>query len=181
MIICAGGNENFSFAKSIGVGLIESSINLTELCLKEKPKNLIFIGSCGIYDKGEIFGIYESSHVFNIEYSQISENFYTPTLNEIYFNPKIENVSQETSYKINSSNYICQNAFAAKKLAEFGLDFENMEVFSVFSVAKKFNIEAKCILCATNFCNENAHEDFLKNHKKAKEKLENYLKERNYI
>ncbi|TKX30914.1 phosphorylase family protein [Campylobacter aviculae] len=181
MIVCAGGNENFSFAKSIGVGLIESSINLTELCMREIPEKLIFIGSCGIYDKGEIFGIYESSHVFNIEYSQISENFYTPALNEINFETNIENVSQETFYKINSSNYICQNSLAAKKLADFGLNFENMEAFAVFSVAKKFNIQAKCILCATNFCNENAHEDFLKNHKKAKEKLENYLKENNYI
>ncbi|MCW1535796.1 purine-nucleoside phosphorylase, partial [Campylobacter jejuni] len=24
MIVCAGGNENFSFAKAIGIGLVES-------------------------------------------------------------------------------------------------------------------------------------------------------------
>lgn len=37
-----------------------------------------------------------------------------------------------------------------------------MEAFSVLSVAKNLNIDAECILCATNFCNENAHEDFIK-------------------
>ncbi|EEU8910858.1 purine-nucleoside phosphorylase, partial [Campylobacter jejuni] len=25
MIVCAGGNENFSFAKAIGIGLVESA------------------------------------------------------------------------------------------------------------------------------------------------------------
>ncbi|EAH4491725.1 purine-nucleoside phosphorylase, partial [Campylobacter coli] len=37
MIVCAGGNENFSFAKTIGIGLVESTFYLTQLCLKEKP------------------------------------------------------------------------------------------------------------------------------------------------
>lgn len=56
-----------------------------------------------------------------------------------------------------------------------------MEAFSVLSVAKNLNIDAECILCATNFCNENAHEYFIKNHQKAKENLEEYLKKHHYI
>lgn len=169
MIVCAGGNESFKFAKSIGIGLIESAINLTKLCLESKPKTLIFIGTCGIYNQGEILKIYRSSHAFNIEFSKLSANFYTPALNEINLN-----VSRET-YKINSSNYICQNKKAAEEFSNLGLDFENMEAFSVLSVAKKMHIKAECILCATNFCDENAHKDFIKNHQKAKEKLENFL------
>ena len=31
MIICAGRNETFPFAQAMGVGLIESAINLTRL------------------------------------------------------------------------------------------------------------------------------------------------------
>ncbi len=170
MIICAGANESFKFAKNIGVGMVESAINLTKLCLEFKPKKLVFVGTCGIYEKGEILKIYRSSHAFNVEFSKLSANFYTPAISEINLN-----VSQET-YRINSSNYICQNKKAAKEFANLGLDFENMEAFSVLSVAKKMQVKAECILCATNFCDENAHEDFLKNHEKAKEKLENFVK-----
>ncbi|EFR8970846.1 purine-nucleoside phosphorylase, partial [Campylobacter jejuni] len=31
MIVCAGGNENFSFAKAIGIGLVESAFHLGQL------------------------------------------------------------------------------------------------------------------------------------------------------
>ena len=41
MIICAGRNETFSFAQTIGVGLIESAINLTRTCLFNKPEYLL--------------------------------------------------------------------------------------------------------------------------------------------
>ncbi|AXP09236.1 purine-nucleoside phosphorylase [Campylobacter hepaticus] len=178
MIVCAGGNENFSFAKPIGIGLVESAFHLTQLCLKEQVFNIIFIGTCGLYKEGKILEIYKSSHAFNIEFSQISHAFYTPTKNEIDITNK--NVSRET-IKINSSNYICQNSKAAKQFAKLGFFAENMEAFSVLSVAQNLGIEAECILCATNFCNENAHKDFIKNHEKAKEKLTNYLKEKHYI
>lgn len=191
MIVCAGGNENFVFAKSIGIGLVEAASNLTQLCLQLQPSNVVFIGTCGIYDSGVLLEIYKSSHAFNIEFSSLSNAFYTPATNEVYLhNPvkdsyditgkKNKNVSCET-YRINSSNYICQNSQAAKEFAKMGLHFENMEAFSVLSVAKKFNIQAECILCATNFCDENAHNDFLKNHFKAKEKLEEYLTIHQYI
>ncbi|MBS4407576.1 purine-nucleoside phosphorylase [Campylobacter vulpis] len=172
MIICAGGNENFSFAKAIGIGLVESAFNLTKICLEYRPKKLIFIGTCGLYEKGEILQIYESSHAFNIEFSKLS-NFYSPAKTEICL--------EKSAYKINSSNYICADKNAALKLTNLGLDIENMEAFSVLSVAKNFNINAKCFLCATNFCDENAHEDFIKNHQKAKEKLTKLIKQKALI
>ncbi|EAL7274307.1 purine-nucleoside phosphorylase, partial [Campylobacter coli] len=114
----------------------------------------------------------------NIEFSYISDQFYTPANIEIKLNN--QNVSRET-IKVNSSNYICQNSKAAKEFAKLGFFAENMEAFSILSVAKNLDIDAECILCATNFCNENAHEDFIKNHQKAKEKLEEYLKINHYI
>ncbi|MDO4674422.1 purine-nucleoside phosphorylase [Campylobacter sp.] len=173
MIVCAGGNENFDFAKAIGVGLVESAINLTQFCLMYRPKDILFIGTCGIYDKGEILELYESFHAFNVEFAKLSHNFYTPAKSEIFISSQ--------GYRVNSSNYICNDSKAAKKFANLGLHFENMEAFAVLSVAKKFGISAKCLLCATNFCDENAHENFTKNHQKAKEKLVCYLKNNCYI
>ena len=57
MIICAGRNETFAYAHSIGVGLIESAINLTRTCLFNKPEYLLFVGSAGTYGNHQIFDI----------------------------------------------------------------------------------------------------------------------------
>ncbi len=35
MLLCAGRNETLKGATPIGVGLIESAINLTKMCLKK--------------------------------------------------------------------------------------------------------------------------------------------------
>jgi len=53
---------------------------------------------------------------------------------------------------------------------------ENMEFFAVTNVAKAFKTRSRGVFCATNFCNENAHADFMKNHENAKKELEIYLK-----
>ena len=56
-----------------------------------------------------------------------------------------------------------------------------MEFFSVLSVAKEFEIPAFGIFVVTNYTDSNAHEDFVKNHKSAMEKLIKYLEEKNII
>ncbi len=56
-----------------------------------------------------------------------------------------------------------------------------MEFYSVVSVAKYFGIKARGIFVITNFTNENAHKDFIKNHQKAKKKLIEYLEKNEVI
>ena len=216
LIVCAGKNENFSFAKSIGVGLVEASAGLCELLFKfnalgagaNKPDKIIFIGTCGLYQKGDKKGlnalnlsengkmkanlgaknltsenqkplqlleIYESAHCFNVEASKLTNAFYSPAECEINLN-----VSYETK-KCNSSNYICTDENVAARFADLGLELENMESFAVLSVAKRFGISATCFLCATNFCDKNAHQSFLQNHAQAKKNLEHFLQEKNLI
>ena len=257
LIVCAGKNEDFSFAKSIGVGLVEASAGLCELLFKfnalsagasqnsainahgsvaskysgaknvcgvagimdeqsvaselsvaNKPDKIIFIGTCGLYQKGDKKGlnalnlsengkikenlgaknptresqkplqlleIYESAHCFNVEASKLTNAFYSPAECEINLN-----VSYETK-KCNSSNYICTDENLAARFADLGLELENMESFAVLSVAKRFGISATCFLCATNFCDKNAHQSFLQNHAQAKKKLEHFLQEKNLI
>ena len=214
LIVCAGKNEDFSFAKSIGVGLVEASAGLCELLFKfnagcagtKKPDKIIFIGTCGLYQKGDKKGlnavnlsengkikenlgaknltsekplqlleIYESAHCFNVEASKLTNAFYSPAECEINLN-----VSYETK-KCNSSNYICTDENVAARFADLGLELENMESFAVLSVAKRFGISATCFLCATNFCDKNAHQSFLQNHAQAKKNLEYFLQEKNLI
>ena len=51
-----------------------------------------------------------------------------------------------------------------------------MEYFAVLKVAQSFGISAGGIFIVTNYCDENAHDDFLKNQKEAMAKLTEYVK-----
>ena len=177
MIIFAGRNETFPFAQTIGVGLIESAINLTRICLFNKPEYLLFIGSAGSYGNHKIFDIVESKRAANVELAFLNADAYTPLDNVL----ESENKFTRNDTIVNSSNYISTNKELTKKYLEYGIGAENMEYFSVLSVAKEFEIPVAGIFVITNFTDENAHEDFMKNHKTAMEKLTNYLVEKNII
>ncbi|MCK9491540.1 MAG: purine-nucleoside phosphorylase [Sulfurimonas sp.] len=174
MIICAGNNETFDFAIPMGVGLIETAMNLTRLCLFDKPEFLLFVGSAGSYGDKKIFDIVESKTAANIELAFLNSDAYTPLDNVVSTNT-------DTNIKdviVNSSNYISTNEELTKKFLKLGIGIENMEFFSVLKVAEEFNIPAGGVFCITNYTNKNAHEDFLKNHQKAKELLEEHVKKR---
>lgn len=177
MIVSAGRNESFPFAKSIGVGLIESSINLTKLCLFDRPEFILFIGSAGSYGKYQIFDIIESKTSSNIELGFLQNFAYTPLDNAV----KIDTNFTKSEVVVNSSNYISTDKTLTKEFLNYNIDLENMEFFSVLSVAKEFEIPAFGIFVISNYTDENAHNDFIKNHKIAMEKLTNYLIEKNII
>jgi len=175
MIISAGNNETFPFATPIGVGLIDSAINLTRLCLFDKPDYIIFVGSAGSYGSYDLFDIVESSDASNIELSFFRDDAYTPINNIL----KSENLKSDTI--VNSSNYITTNDTLTKEFNTYGIGIENMEFYSVVKVAQEFNIDVKGIFVITNYTNKNAHEDFMKNHQKAMDKLVDHLEKRGMI
>jgi len=173
VIICAGKMESFGFATPVGIGLVDVAIELTMLCLQQKPKELIFIGSAGSYGRISLFEIIESCSAYNIENSFVEGNAYSPIENAV---SSFDSVSRETL--INSSNYITTNKIIAYKYIEREIDLENMEFYSVLKVAKRFGIPAKGIFVVTNYCDENAHEYFKKNHREAMLKLTDYIKQK---
>ncbi len=173
MVICAGNNETFNFAQPTGVGLIETAMNLTRLCLFDKPEFLLFVGSAGSYGDAKIFDIIESKTAANIELSFLSNDAYTPLDNVVS-----TNTTNVKDIVVNSSNYISTNEELAKNFLKFGVGIENMEFFAVLKIAEEFNIPAGGVFCITNYTNINAHEDFLKNHDKAKELLDKHVKKR---
>ena len=174
MIVCAGNNETFFFATPIGVGTIQSTINLTRLALFDKPEFLIFVGSAGSYGKYKIFDIVESMTASQIELSFWQNNSYTPIDNVIEAK-QVTKQKQQNKIIVNSSNYICTNIELAKNYLKHNIHLENMEFFSVLSVAKEFEIPVLGIFIVTNYTDKNAHADFIKNHKKAKELLSEYV------
>ena len=173
MIVCAGKSETFPFATTIGVGLIESAMNLTRLCLFDKPDYILFIGSAGSYGNHDIFDIVESKTASNIELGFLDSNAYTPLDNVIS-----TNTTNTKDIIVNSSNYISTNKELTSKFLNLDVSIENMEFFSVLKVAQEFNIPAGGVFCITNFTNKNAHKDFLKNHDKAKELLTKHVTRR---
>lgn len=168
MYFCAGKIEQFDFAKSIGIGLIETAINLTNICLLDKPKSITFIGTAGSYGNNKIFDIIESSCATQVENSFFTSNTYTP------IDIKKQCVSRETM--VNSSNYITTDENIAKIYLDNDIYIENMEFYSIVQVAEKFSIPVKGIFIITNFCNKNAHIDFKKNHRNAMNRLTKYIK-----
>ena len=172
MFICAGESEQFDFAIPVGIGMTDVAINLTKLCSSQKPEFLFFVGSAGSYGEKKIFDIVESKTACNIENSFFNAGAYTPLDNMI---STAEDVSRETI--INSSNYITTDESVAKHYLSKNIHLENMEYFAVLKVAEAFGIPAAGIFIVTNYCNKNAHKDFMDNHKEAMERLTTYIKE----
>ena len=191
LFVCAGRGEDFSFAKSIGVGLVESAMGMTRICQKEKPRYIIFMGSAGSYDmKLALLDLYVSDHAVQIEAGFINGTSYTP-LQDHTSGVFTKGVSYETSQKnpadeieifntlyslpcvgVNSSNYITRDEDMARQMHARGIMLENMEFFSVMRVAQEFGISAMGVFCVSNYCNDLAHQDFIKNHDEVKRRLE---------
>lgn len=94
------------------------------------------------------------------------------TKSQHIFKNALEAMRDFPSSIVNSSNYICTDILYAKQMKNVGITLENMEFFSVLKVAKYFKIPAFGIFCVTNYCDKNAHNDFLANHKNAQKALE---------
>lgn len=177
MIICAGRNETFSFAQAMGVGLIESAINLTRQCLFDKPEFILFVGTAGSYGNYNIFDIVESKRAANLELSFLRNDSYTPLDNVL----ESENKMVRNDTVVNSSNYISTNYELSKKYNDYGIGIENMEFFSILQVAREFEIPVAGIFIVTNYTNKDAHKEFLANHNEAMKRLTDYLVDKQII
>ncbi len=171
MIFCAGDIESFEFATPIGIGLVDSAINLTRICIMNPPEFILFVGSAGSYGNHKVFDIVKSKSATNIENSFFNADSFTPVDNVV---STALDISKDTM--INSSNYITRDLSLNKKYLDLNISLENMEFFSIIKVAKAFNIPVGGIFIITNYCDSNAHQDFIKNHKEAMDKLSEYIK-----
>lgn len=172
MTVCAGSIEQFDFATPIGIGLIDSAINLTDLIIQKAPKKIIFVGTAGSYGEKNPLELFSSIEATQIELSALQNQSYSPIANRIRSNYKLP----LESVTVNCSNYITTDFQIATKFLAHEIHLENMEFFSVLAVAAKFDIPAGGIFCVTNYCNSEAHRDFKQNHKTAMEKLTNFIK-----
>jgi len=170
MIICAGESEQFDFATPVGIGMTNVAINLTRMCVENPPESILFVGTAGSYGQKKIFDIIESQTATNIENSFFTGGSYTPINSTV---STAEDVSRETL--VNSSNYITTDDTLGKYYLAENIHLENMEFYAVLKVAKAFGISAEGVFVVTNYCDENAHRDFMANQKEAMVKLTEYM------
>jgi len=173
MIVCAGDIEQFDFATPIGIGMINTAINLTRLCILNPPEFLLFVGTAGSYGNHQIFDIVESRTAANIENGFFTHGAYTPLDNII---STADDVSRETI--INSSNYITTDPTLSAHYLKQNIELENMEFFAVLKVAQELQIPAGGVFVVTNNCDRDAHQTFISNHKEAMEKMSVYMRGR---
>ncbi|MFC3847190.1 purine-nucleoside phosphorylase [Helicobacter baculiformis] len=176
MLVCAGSLENFKEAKSIGMGLIQSAISLTRLCLLESPTELIFVGSAGAYDPTlPLLSLYKSAQGYQIEHSFTYAQSYTPLENSLSVQSALLERINLPCVKVNSSNYIHTDTAFAKQMLSAGIALENMEFFAVLSVAQMFNIPSMGVFCLTNYVGPHAHQEFLEHCQQAKTRLSAWM------
>jgi len=171
MIVCAGDIESFEFATPIGIGMVDSAINLTRICIMNPPEFILFVGTAGSYGKKEIFDIVESKSACNIENSFFNASAYTPIDNVV-------STASKPEILVNSSNYITTDKSLSKHYLAHNIGIENMEFYAIAKVAKEFDIPVGGVFIVTNYCDENAHEDFKVNHAEAMGRLNEYMKQR---
>jgi purine-nucleoside phosphorylase len=172
MIVCAGQNEQFPFATPVGIGITQAAINTTQIAIKHRPNALLFIGTAGSYGNALPFDLCCSHHCKTIEISFLESKSYTPISLQILAQLP-QNVSRETFpfYCVNSSHYITSDWSHNSSFIELGCEIENMEFYGFLSAAVALNIDAFGLFCITNYCDANAHKEFIANHNRAKELL----------
>jgi nucleoside phosphorylase len=159
MIVSAGRSESYPFAKSIGVGVVESSINTTRLILETKAKEILFAGSCGSYGKYNIFESVELEKALNIELSSLQNLSYTP----------LDFTTDKKYEYVNSSNYITATSQFNDFFLNNNITIENMEFYGVYLACKRLKVPCRGYFVVTNYCSKSAHEEYMKNYKKANE------------
>lgn len=176
MILCAGQIEQFSFASPIGIGITEAAINTIKILTHSKPSFALFVGTAGSYGNANIFDLCYSNCSTNIEIGYLLSKSYTP-IELIVSSASTSIVSRETMpcVTVNSSNYITIDESLSPLFIEKGVHVENMEFYGFLSAAKALNVDAIGLFCITNFCNANAHNDFITNHNRAKELIAKYI------
>lgn len=198
VFVCAGVSEEFDFATSIGVGLVESAGRLSLLLnsLGGGLEEVVFVGSCGFYIRGDkeaeklpkLLEVFEVFHAANLEASGVLNLAYSPLLAPLKeFGSKANGGKNSTSQQaskspqipyntINSSNFITTDEGLSKLFANHFLG-ENMELYAVGQIAQMFKLKWRGVMCGTNFCDKNARKTYLANLAAAKENLLKYLKE----
>lgn len=158
----------------LGIGFLQAAINLEKLLANsQKVTEVFFLGTAGSYKKNlELNSIVsvDSSALLNL--GELQKLSYIPSKQEIFDLKKVHNYSNAlclSSLEISATETI-SNLVADKFVANKFI-VENMELYGIAQVCKKYEIPLTAFLGITNYINSNAHDDWLINNQDLSKKL----------
>jgi purine-nucleoside phosphorylase len=176
-----------------GIGYLNAYSTLTQFFKNYDLKDyqaLLFIGTAGLSRASEsnrdikIGDLVQVNETCLVHHTQNLKLTYLPRAYPSYqasYNTKQlidTSISKLASAKCFSALEITQNTrLSDLLLSEHKLTqaLENMELYGVAKFAYDYQLEWSSILGVTNFTNQNAHQDWLKNHKLVSKSLCKYL------
>ncbi len=171
--------KNIVFSTS-GIGFTQAAAKTTAALLKTKPKQVIFVGSCGAYSKTiPLLTIICATESKIADYVFASKKSYNPQNYLLTFkaDPKLIRKLKSKKNKefffstIHSSISITKDPSIARKFLEKKHYFENLELYGVAQACSNLNIPWNAISVITNYIGENAHLEWLENYQEAASKL----------
>ncbi|MFZ1572479.1 MAG: hypothetical protein WAT89_07050 [Candidatus Kapaibacterium sp.] len=178
-------NKNNSYNSAIcGVGLVNSAIGTAKAIQQKNPEKVIFIGSCGSYNKDFIqeydFVIGESIKIASSDLLlgnmrvpaliqsefKTNENLNNQLLDFYRITNNLKKVNIATTFGITESEKV------AKEFENyFSCEVENLEAYSVAQTCIEFNIPFSIILGVTNIVDKNGGTNWYKNYKNVLKEL----------
>ncbi|WP_035983747.1 phosphorylase [Leptospira meyeri] len=165
----------FPHLEAMGIGNLEAAVQLSEYLSKNKNiRHIIFFGSCGAYEwSGISIGSFispnrvyskEISHALKIS-KQIPES---PEYYETIQDKSLQNATCNAPTTITLID-LKQPPEESWKI----LEIENLELFGITKVAKKFSVTITAYLVVTNLVGPNGSSDWAKNWKTLSHSLQN--------
>ncbi len=181
-LICSACDDEIRFLpkdlthtliQSLGIGFLNSALNLEKLIQVQAITEIIFIGTAGSYtDSLEIGEIVTVSSSSALNLGAVLELAYVPTKQE-HFDLNIfegfKSAQCFSSLEISRQEIIAEKLIAQNQSEKYLV--ENMELYGIAAVAKRHEIPLRALLGITNYINPNAHEDWKANNLEVSKKL----------
>jgi adenosylhomocysteine nucleosidase len=163
---------DLDFFQHTGVGKINATYNLTKIIDKYNPNEIINFGTAGSINKN-LKGIVECTRFYqrDMDVSELMnlEKGQTPfdDINEI--------INSRDGYSCGSGDNFVTGPIANK------VDVVDMEAYALAKICKIENINFRCFKFISDYANETASKDWIKNCEKGAKLFKHKLKELNLL
>jgi purine-nucleoside phosphorylase len=161
-----------------GVGAIAASIATTRLLITLKPSKVLFVGTCGFYDKSflSLGDFLKVSSVVSVSLDFLEGRSYRPV---IELNSWLATLSLPTVHfptvSVAVTPGVTATYYGAKLLSSVA-SVENLELTGIFAACHEANVPCGAILAVANQVGPEAHAQWQANHKLVSSRLMDTLK-----
>ena len=161
---------NLDFFHYTGVGKINATYNLTKIIHKYRPKEIINYGTVGAINK-KLNGIIECTKFYQRDMDV--SNLMNLNIGQTPFDNISEIIHSDSGYSCGSGDNFVTKQISIK------VDVVDMEAYAIAKVCKLENINFRCFKFISDYADETAAIDWVKNCEKGAKLFEHKLKEIN--